>query len=401
MHLRSINCFVDVRIHDSHENSRSLTPCTREAGIKQSIAESHLKGQQYTVESSKFVDEIFYDTLQPWQYNLCPEKPVVSFYYLNHDLPTSHIGDTDHCGKFNLVNIWKLPHADFEGQWESLHHSDSVKSKLMNMALLSIEFQLAGFDLDAVQVGKIVHLYGPPGTGKTSLIQALAQKLSIRASRDKMDFYLIRINQEMLSSSYIGETSEKIRMVFNGIRTICSRKQRVNTGILTRSRRKKAKLNFDEDPERSKFLIIVMEEVDGLLYNRRVTEVHRVDCVALMTYIPGAKCKNSSFIDRVDMIVKTEKPDATLRRKVLLDGIGNLFRDNYAFPSMSSEIETCVSISSNLSTRKLKSALAMAFFDSEERTYSNEWSIKFGERLLRATRYLASPDFTDSMDYEP
>ena len=67
---------------------------------------------------------------------------------------------------------------------------------------------------------RVCLLYGPSGTGKTSLCQALAQKLSIRLSKQYGQTKLIEIHCHSLFSKYFSESGKLVAKMFASIESI-------------------------------------------------------------------------------------------------------------------------------------------------------------------------------------
>lgn len=61
-----------------------------------------------------------------------------------------------------------------------------------------------------ISYNRLILLHGLPGTGKTSICKALAQKLSIRLSKQYNFFEFIEINSHNLLSKYFSEVRIQI-----------------------------------------------------------------------------------------------------------------------------------------------------------------------------------------------
>jgi len=72
-------------------------------------------------------------------------------------------------------------------------------------------------NLDLLNWNKLILLYGPPGSGKTSLIMALAQKLSIRLGSRFSEGRLIEISSQSMHSRWFGQSGRLVSRMFDEI----------------------------------------------------------------------------------------------------------------------------------------------------------------------------------------
>ncbi|KAG6335299.1 hypothetical protein ID866_3783 [Astraeus odoratus] len=201
------------------------------------------------------------------------------------------------------ASVCELPCRSWEGLWDSLFYSDSIKLKLLDYIHATFVLSDASIDCNLVSWNRVVLLHGPPGTGKTSLCRALAQKLSIRLSNRYSQARLLEINSHSLFSRWFSESGKLVQRLFNNITEMVE----------------------DEDC----FVVVLIDEVESLtaaragamagtepsdglrVVNALLTQLdklkHRRN-VLVMSTSNLAKAIDSAFVDRADIVQYIDLP---------------------------------------------------------------------------------------------
>ncbi|KAK9433905.1 P-loop containing nucleoside triphosphate hydrolase protein [Lipomyces doorenjongii] len=116
------------------------------------------------------------------------------------------------------ATVSELPCRNIDGLWESLVFDDDIKHRLLHFMSTIMLFSDRQVNNKIVSWNRIILLHGPPGTGKTSLCKAVAQKLTIRLSKNFADGKLVEISAHSLFSKWFSESGKLVGKLFAHIR---------------------------------------------------------------------------------------------------------------------------------------------------------------------------------------
>ncbi|MCJ1257091.1 hypothetical protein MMC24_004916 [Lignoscripta atroalba] len=117
------------------------------------------------------------------------------------------------------AKVTRLPNRALHGIWDSLIFDEPIPTRLLHFTTRMQEMmkRCSGFLRSSSQLQKALM---ESGTGKTSLCQALAQKLSIRLSKQYGQTKLIEIHCHSLFSKYFSESGKLVAKMFASIESI-------------------------------------------------------------------------------------------------------------------------------------------------------------------------------------
>lgn len=258
--------------------------------------------------------------------------------------------------------LYTIPHASFEGAWESLYFSSSIKDDLLNYAKTAMHFAHCKVDPNIISLNRVLMLHGPPGTGKTTLCKSLAQKLAIRLSDTFEHAIMVEINAHSLFSKWFSESGKLVMKVFSKIRDItedpstlvCVLIDEVESLAAARS----SSLNNSEPSDAIRVVNAILTQLDSL-------KAYSNTLVLTTSNITGAI--DGAFLDRVDMSFFVGPPDLDARYKILESCLEELVRVGIVHISPDEEYDCIVKLrevaekSKGKSGRSLRKLVLKAF----------------------------------------
>jgi len=209
-------------------------------------------------------------------------------------------------------------------------------------------------NLDLLNWNKLILLYGPPGSGKTSLIMALAQKLSTRLGSQFSEGRLIEISSQSMHSRWFGQSGKLVSRMFDEIHAMAEQDDQCLVCVmideiesLTASREKATQGNECNDALRVS-LITVVKHASELTFlqatNQILTGLDRLRSRANVLVFATSNLLDvidPAFLDRADIKQLVPAPGSGAIYEILRTTLNELIRCD-AITSMSVGMEGVV-----------------------------------------------------------
>jgi SpoVK/Ycf46/Vps4 family AAA+-type ATPase len=248
-----------------------------------------------------------------------------------------------------------LPDSTFIELWESIVVDPTVKSQLLNYAVLNYTMR-ARVARSAVPFHGLILLVGEPGTGKTSLARGLAARTA-EVVRNLGTFRYLEIDPHALTSSALGKSQRAVTHLFST--TIVEHASagptivlldEVETLVADRTR-----MGLEANP------IDVHRATDAALVQLdRLAEDHPSLLFVATSNFPRAI--DEAFLSRTDLVLEIPLPNQHARLAILSHALSEL---GAAYPKLkglasSAAIESVARAADGLDGRTVRKLVAAA-----------------------------------------
>ncbi|KAI5795111.1 pachytene checkpoint component Pch2 [Geopyxis carbonaria] len=217
--------------------------------------------------------------------------------------------------------VTELPSPHLEGIWESLVFDPDIKSKLLRFISTLLLFVEKNVSFVSIGFNRLILLFGPPGSGKTSLCRALAQKLSIRLSKEFFRHKLIEINSHNLFSKYFSESGKIVVGLFEEILDLLTDSNLFVTVLIdeveTLVCSRKAAANGNEPTDGLRVVTALLTSLDKLRSKKNVIVITTSNLVQAM---------DPAFLDRADITQFVDLPKTPAIYTIFRNSFNELIR---------------------------------------------------------------------------
>jgi SpoVK/Ycf46/Vps4 family AAA+-type ATPase len=262
-------------------------------------------------------------------------------------------------GVNGIADARELPSADLASLWDSIYIDQTIKDRLLGLAVLNYQYR-GRLDRNKIPMHGAMLLYGPPGTGKTSLARGLAQRISETVKSRPSIF--VEIDPHALTASALGKSQREVTRVMQLI----------------------------ADAAHDTYVIVLLDEVETLASDRKQlsleanpVDVHRAtDAVLAQLDLIAAKHPNvlfiatsnfpeaidEAFLSRADIALFVGLPNEDARRAIVDSSLQELAT---VAPKVSAlltkaNLDQLVKASDGLDGRQIRKSVLVACATSKE-----------------------------------
>lgn len=223
--------------------------------------------------------------------------------------------------RYGFVRWCLLPEPGWDQWWQRIYVDERAKTRLLHYARFALEHR-ERFSPVAMPLHGVTLLYGPPGTGKSSLARGLAQRVAVDLVAEGVAEHVIfaEVDPHALPSQMLGES------------------QRNTVNLLEKS--------LPELADKGLPVVAVIDEVNSLATRRDLAaggrdpvDVMRATDAVLRgldflasTHTNVLLVATSNFVasideailDRVDLAICLDLPDAGVIRSILADTLSEV-----------------------------------------------------------------------------
>lgn len=248
-----------------------------------------------------------------------------------------------------------LPDGDFEALWDSIFLPEDMKQRLVRETAANIQIRVRIAN-EAIPLHGLALLVGEPGVGKTSLAKGLASRIA-SVVKGIGTFAFVEIDTHGLTSSSLGKSERSVKELFDGVLTEYAQEGPLTVlvdEIETLATDRKS-LSMEANP------VDVHRAVDAALVGLdRLARINPNVVILGTSNFPEAL--DRAIWDRADLIRFIPLPDELAREKILRHAVDAFIR---GFPGAKglqkdSFIRNAVSVSDNLTGRRIRKAIASA-----------------------------------------